>query len=117
VPQVQKSLYNDLINTFPQLAGVKVKNFWYGADSMTLNLAPNFGRLYDTVYYAQGYSGQGLALSNLAGQIIADAIIGQSEKFDIFAAIKPLEITNIGVIQQAFVKMGSYYFRMKDYFE
>lgn len=117
VPQVQKSLYNDLINTFPQLAGVKVKNFWYGADSITLNLAPNFGRLHDTVYYAQGYSGQGLSLSNLAGQIIADAIIGQSEKFDIFATIKPLEITNIGVVQQAFVKMGSYYFRMKDYLE
>ena len=46
--------------------------------------------VYITQFIMQGYSGQGLALSNLAGQIIADAIAGQSEKFDIFAAIKPL---------------------------
>lgn len=114
--KVKNTLYNEMIKTFPELAGIKVKNFWYGADSMTLNLAPNFGRLYDTVYYAQGYSGQGLALSNLAGVIIAEAIKGQSEKFDIFAQIKPLEITNIAAIQSGLIKLGTYYYRLKDYF-
>ena len=83
---------------------------------MTLTLAPNFGRRYDTVYYAQGYSGQGLALSNLAGMVIAEAIRGQAEKFDLFAQVKPFEVSNIAAVQNAIVKLGTYYFRMKDYF-
>lgn len=114
--KVKMTLYTEMIKTFPQLAGIKVKNFWYGADSMTLSLAPNFGRLYDTVYYAQGYSGQGLALSNLAGVVIAEAIRGQAEKFDLFAQVKPFEVSNIAAVQNSIVKLGTYYFRMKDYF-
>jgi len=116
VNKVKNTLYTEMLKTFPQLTGVKVKNFWYGADSMTLNLAPNFGRLYDTVYYAQGYSGQGLALGNLAGVMIAEAIRGQAEKFDMFAKIKPLEVSNIAAVQNGIVRLGTYYFRMKDYF-
>lgn len=116
IKKTQAILYKELIDIFPQLAGIKVKNFWYGSESITLNMAPNFGRYYDTVYYAQGYSGQGLALSNLAGIIMADAIRGQSERFDLFNKITPPEITDISMLKNAMIKMGVYYFHMKDFF-
>ncbi len=71
------------------------------------------GRLSSTVYYAQGYSGQGLALSNLAGVVIAEAIKGQAERFDLFARIKPLELTNIPMLQNAIVKLGDILFSVE----
>ena len=48
---------------------------------------PHFGRLQGNVFYAQGYSGHGVALAGLAGKLIAGAIAGDAEKFDILATV------------------------------
>ena len=39
------------------------------------------------MYYAQGFSGHGVAAAGLAGVILAEAIAGQSERLDVFARI------------------------------
>jgi gamma-glutamylputrescine oxidase len=39
------------------------------------------------VYVGAGYSGQGVALAPYAGKILADAIRGDSERLDRFAAL------------------------------
>lgn len=116
IDKVKKSLYLDMLKVFPQLDGVRVQNFWSGADSLTLNLVPDIGQLANNLYYAQGYSGQGLALSNLAGQIIANAIHGNSTSLDLFNELKPLVIGGNPLLNTVFIKLGLYYFRLKDYF-
>lgn len=72
---------------FPVLEGVGIDYRWGGDVAITLDRAPDFGRLGSNLYYAQGYSGHGMALAGLAGQLMAEAIAGQSERFDIFAAM------------------------------
>ncbi len=59
-----------------------------------MNRAPDFGRLpadgerAPNVYYLQGFSGHGLALTGLAGKLVAEAIAGDAERFDTFARIR-----------------------------
>ena len=112
---VEQTLYRELIFTYPQLAGVKVQNFWQGTESFTLNLAPVIGRTHaNSVYYAKAYSGQGLALSNLTGKMFADAINGNSTNLDLFAQIKPFGFTKSKFIQDMTLKAGTYYYKILD---
>ncbi len=73
---------------FPQLADVALDTAWGGYVDISRNRAPDWGRLGTNVYYAQGFSGHGVAATGLAGKVIAEAIAGQAERLDAFAAIR-----------------------------
>ena len=72
---------------FPQLADVGFEQVWGGLIDISLNRAPHWGRLGDNVYFAQGFSGHGVAATGLAGRVIAEAIRGQAARLDAFARI------------------------------
>jgi gamma-glutamylputrescine oxidase len=76
-----------LLKVYPQLAGVLLEYGWGGALAVTWKRLPHFGRLPPNVFFAQGYSGQGVALAHLAGKLIAEALAGTAERFDIMAAL------------------------------
>lgn len=72
---------------FPQLANVELEYVWGGYVDITRNRAPHWGRLTPNVYFAQGFSGHGVAAAGLAGQVLAEAIAGQAERLDVFERI------------------------------
>lgn len=76
-----------MLRVFPQLADALIEYSWSGRVAITANRAPHIGRLRSDVYFAQGYSGHGIALAALAGRIMAEAITGNAERFDLFARI------------------------------
>jgi glycine/D-amino acid oxidase-like deaminating enzyme len=61
----------------------KIEHAWGGYVDITLNRAPDFNRLAPNVYYLQGFSGHGIALTGMAGRLVAEAIAGQAERFDL----------------------------------
>lgn len=77
-----------MTHVFPELAKTKIDFMWGGHVDMTMNLAPDFGRLDSNIYYLQGFSGHGVALTGIAGKLVAEAIAGDAERFDIFTKIK-----------------------------
>ncbi|MFY9509806.1 MAG: FAD-binding oxidoreductase, partial [Rubrivivax sp.] len=81
------SMRRRMVQTFPQLSDVKVDYAWGGFVDISMNRAPDFGRLPGTpnVYYLQGFSGHGLALTGLAGRVVAEAMAGDASRFDVFA--------------------------------
>ncbi len=81
-----------MLRVFPQLEDAKIEYAWGGTLAITMNRLPDVGRLSGDIYYAQGFSGQGVALTSLVGKLIAEAIAGTAERFDLFANIptKPL---------------------------
>ncbi len=86
-----QSMRQRMLNVFPQLNDVKVTHAWGGFVDITMNRAPDFGRVPEIgsdVYYLQGFSGHGLALTGIAGRIAAEAMAGTSARFDVFAALK-----------------------------
>jgi gamma-glutamylputrescine oxidase len=73
---------------FPELASAPIEYAWGGFVDISMNRAPDFGRLGDNIYYLQGFSGHGVALAGLAGRLVAEAVAGQAERFDLFARIR-----------------------------
>ncbi|HWP64799.1 MAG TPA: FAD-binding oxidoreductase [Candidatus Limnocylindria bacterium] len=70
-----------LVTYFPALAAQPVTHRWSGTLGITLDRVCTMGvRGADrNVYYALGYSGHGLALSLLAGEVLADLYAGNHE--------------------------------------
>ena len=76
-----------MLKIYPQLANAKIEHAWGGTLAVTANRLPYFRRPRKGLYVACGYSGQGVALANLAGKIVSDAISGDLEHFDTFATL------------------------------
>ena len=76
-----------MLRIFPQLADVGIDHAWGGTLAITMSRMPSIGRLEGGLYYGQGYSGHGVALATLGGALIAEAICGTLERFDVFARL------------------------------
>ncbi len=86
-PRLAESMRKRMVRIFPTLADVKVAHAWGGYLDITMSRAPDFGRLAPNVFYLQGFSGHGMALTGLAGKLVAEAVAGTAERFDVFARI------------------------------
>jgi len=76
-----------MISLFPALKDTKTAHVWDNHMDFTLDGMPVFGRHARNIFYAQGYCGQGVILGNLAGRLIAEAVAGTAERFDVFTRI------------------------------
>ncbi|MGM0983820.1 MAG: NAD(P)/FAD-dependent oxidoreductase [Pseudomonadota bacterium] len=99
---------------FPVLKGVRIDYRWGGDVAITLDRAPDFGRLHSNVYYAQGYSGHGMALSGLAGKLLAEAIAGQSERFDVFAAMPHRHFPGGRRLRKPLLVLATHFYKLRD---
>ncbi|HQW81237.1 MAG TPA: FAD-binding oxidoreductase [Pseudomonadota bacterium] len=84
---LRATMISRMTRVFPQLADVKLDHVWGGYVDISLNRAPHWGRIGPNVYFAQGFSGHGVAATGLAGRIIAEAIRGQASRLDVYARI------------------------------
>jgi gamma-glutamylputrescine oxidase len=103
-----------MLEVFPQLAGTRVDYSWGGYVDITLNRAPHFGRLMPNVYFLQGFSGHGIALTGIAGKLVAEAIAGQAERFDVFARIPHADFPGGAVLRRPALVLAMLYYRLRD---
>jgi len=96
----QSLLRKRMTKIFPELAPARIEYRWSGRIGISANLNPQIGRVAPNVYYAQAYSGHGVASAHLSGRMIADAITGQSDDFDMFASIRHQRLPNIDLIHK-----------------
>jgi gamma-glutamylputrescine oxidase len=98
---------------FPQLRDTRIDYAWGGYIAITYNRIPDCGRLGPTTYYAHGYSGHGVALTGLYGKLMAEAIRGQAERFDLLARVKHYPFPG-GPIRTPMLVAAMLYYRLKD---
>ncbi|MFT3907593.1 MAG: FAD-binding oxidoreductase [Steroidobacteraceae bacterium] len=103
-----------MLQVFPQLADTRIEYSWGGYVDITLNRAPHFGRLTPRVWYLQGFSGHGLALTGLAGKVAAEAIAGQSERFDLFARIPHHDFPGGLALRRPALVLAMLWYRLRD---
>ena len=116
------SMQRRMAKTFPQLQSAKAEFSWGGFVDISMNRAPDFGRLTDVgasaahanVYYLQGFSGHGLALTGLAGKLVAEAIAGNAERFDTFARIRHRPFPGGRLLRTPALVAGMAYYRLRD---
>ena len=99
---------------FPQLKGIKVDYEWGGYMGIGLNRIPQVGRLSDNVYFATGYGGHGVAPTHMSAKLIAEAITGQAERYDIMANIKHPPFPGGRYLMQPAYTLGMLYYKMRD---
>lgn len=75
-----------MLKLFPQLADAAIDYAWGGAVGITVNRLPHVGREGNLIF-AHGYSGQGVLLTTLVGELVAEAMKGDSRNFDLFGRI------------------------------
>nr|WP_300311018.1 FAD-binding oxidoreductase [Halomonas sp.] len=105
---------NKIRHLFPVLDNIAIEYRWGGDIAITLNRAPDFGRLDDNLYYAQGYSGHGMAMAGLAGKLLAETIAGQSERFDIFAAMPHRHFPGGRWLRTPLLVLATNFYKLRD---
>ena len=110
---LKQQMRRSMLKTFPQLADVRFDQVWGGLVDITVNRAPQLGRLGPASYFAQGFSGQGVALTAIAGRVMAEAVAGQAERFDLFARI-PHSIFPGGPLRTPALMLAMLWFRLRD---
>jgi glycine/D-amino acid oxidase-like deaminating enzyme len=111
---ITASLRPNMLKVFPQLGNARIEYEWGGYIAISINRIPQLGRIGDNSYYAQGYSGHGLAPSHLAGRIIADAIGGDFERFDVFERIGHWKLPGGKWFANPALALGMLYYRIKE---
>nr|CDQ33718.1 Gamma-glutamylputrescine oxidoreductase [Virgibacillus halodenitrificans] len=106
-----------LEHTFPQLEGVAIDFQWQGMAGIVINRIPQLGKLSDNVYYAQGYSGHGIATSHIVGEIMANAVAGTLEEFDAFANVRHIRIPLDDRLGNALLAAGMWYYQLLEKFK
>lgn len=103
-----------MVQVFPALQNVSVDFVWGGFVDISMNRAPDFGRLGHNVYYLQGFSGHGVALTALTGKLVAEAVAGDSERFDVFARLQHRHFPGGPLLRTPTLALGMLWHRMMD---
>ncbi len=110
IPQMQQRLGD----VFEPLARAKIEYAWGGFVDVSMNRAPDFGRVDENFYYLQGFSGHGVALTGIAGQMVADAIAGQASRFDLFTRLKHFPYPGGAAMHGTWLRLGVWYHQLKE---
>ncbi len=103
-----------LVHVFPQLADVPIEHAWGGYLDITANRAPHFGRLAPNVYFLQGFSGHGIVLAGIGGKLLAEAVAGHAERFDVFAQIPHADFPGGPLLRRPALVLAMLYYRLRD---
>lgn len=111
---IKTKLRKKMSQIYPMLTDVDISYAWGGTIGVPLNRVPQLGRVSSNVFYCQGYSGHGVNVTHLAGRIMADAVAGTVEQFDLFANVKSFAVPGAHWLQKPLVTLGMMYYQIKD---
>ncbi|GGH55889.1 FAD-dependent oxidoreductase [Frigidibacter albus] len=86
-PDIARTVRGPMLEVYPQLSDAKIDYAWGGTLAITMSRLPCFLRVAPNILSASGYSGHGVALATLAGKVMAEAVAGQAERFDLLAGL------------------------------
>lgn len=113
-PNLTTNMQARMAQTFPQLKNTKVEYTWGGFVDITMNRAPDFGRIAPNIYYLQGFSGHGVALTGMAGKLVAEAIAGQAERLDLMASIPHHDFPGGRLLRTPALILGMAWYQLRD---
>lgn len=110
---ISRDLRKRMAAVFPGLAEAPIEKAWSGRIGITVDRIPHFGKIGANTWFVQGFSGHGVALTGVAAEILAEAIDGDSRRFDTFAAIRHLPFPG-GVFRTPALALGMAYYKFRD---
>lgn len=111
---IRTALVARMVHLFPQLRGVGVDYVWGGTLGITMTRLPAIQRLAPNVVAAGGFSGHGVALTGLAGKVMAEAIAGQAGRFDTLAALPVPSFPGGAALRAPLLTLAMTWFALRD---
>lgn len=102
-----------MVGLFPQLVDTPVDYAWGGMVSITMTRLPHVGRMGD-LFFAHGYSGQGVLLPALTGKVLVEAMAGTAERFDVLTRIAPPEFPGGAALRSPLYLLGMLWYALRD---
>ena len=102
-----------MMQVFPQIADAKIDYGWGGAVAVTMNRLPHIGRR-GNVFFAHGFSGHGALVTTLAGELIAEAMAGTAERFDILANLPSRPFPGGPWLRRPLATLGLLWYALRD---
>jgi len=99
---------------FPQLKGIEIDYAWGGTLGITMNRMPHFERLSGNILSLSGFSGHGVAMASLAGEIAAETIAGQAERFDIMAKVPGMPFPGGPALRSPLLMAAMLWYSLRD---
>ena len=112
--RTERATRTRMLKVFPQLSDVRIQYAWGGYVDITMSRAPDFGRMSPNLYYLQGFSGHGIALSTIAGKLVAEAIAGHAERFDLFSHLKHRDFPGGPLLRTPALMLAMMWYRLRD---
>jgi len=103
-----------MLRIYPELASTRVDYGWGGTLAITMNRMPDFGRLSSRLFYAHGYSGHGVPIATLAGKLLAEAISGSAERFDVMARVPSRQFPGGTLLRWPGLVAGMLFYSLRD---
>jgi gamma-glutamylputrescine oxidase len=113
-PNIKGFVRRYMLEVFPQLEDARIDYAWSGQLAVTMDRLPHFGRLGSTGFFVQGFSGSGVVLTQLAGRLLAEAVAGSVERFDVFANLKHRSFPGGKLLRKPLLVAGMLYYALKD---
>ena len=102
-----------MVDVFPLLAQAETDQVWSGRIGITVNRVPQFGRTDDDIYFVQGFSGHGVALSGQAGTILAKAVMGDASQLDVMRRLRHMPFPG-GPLRTPALALGMAWYKLRD---
>lgn len=103
-----------MLRIYPELGDTRIDYGWGGTLAVTMNRMPDFGRLSAQVFYAHGYSGHGVPIATMAGKLLAEAISGSIERFDIMATVPTQPFPGGTLLRWPGLVAGMLFYKLRD---
>ncbi len=81
---VAAELRRAMLDVYPQLAPLQTDLAWSGLMAYARHLMPQIGALQPDVWHITAFGGHGLNTTAIAGKVLAEAILHQSNRIDLF---------------------------------
>ncbi|MGN6514510.1 MAG: NAD(P)/FAD-dependent oxidoreductase [Rhizomicrobium sp.] len=105
-----------MLQVFPMLKDVPTEYAWSGTVGITVTRLPHIGRLSPNVFFAHGYSGQGVALTAIGGKLMAEAALGKFDRFDVMARVPAKKFPGGAMLRKPLVAAALFAFKIADAF-
>lgn len=86
---IRRLLRRDMVRVFPSLDTVAFDYAWGGWMSYARHQMPLLGEVEPGLWLGLGFGGHGLAPTTLAGEVLAESILGDRSRLALFSQFKP----------------------------
>ena len=103
-----------MVNVYPQMRPRAIDYGWGGTLAITVPRIPAFQRLNANIYAASGYSGHGVGMATMGGKMLADVVLGDSRRFDLFQKVPKMGFPGNSLLRWPLLVAAMTYYSIRD---